>query len=526
MWNNSARAALLFLCLFNLSDRALAQSAASPPVFRFHLSIEPSGLDPARISSSESNYFLHNVLRGLMKVDQAGKARPELAESCTWRKAHTKLHCRLRKNLRWSDGRALLAADFVSSWRRLLGPSAKGVGATIATTLKNAKAVHAGKAKPETLGVRALSPRELEVTLEENDPEFVQRLAHPAMAVIREDSDYSPAGASAAAVSGPYKVVAWQPRLRLEANPNYYAYAGAKPQPPPVEILFLSEDETAMNLYREGTLTFLRRLPTHYLKSWRLSPELRQIPVARFDYVGFGPELREQLEFRQALASALNYQELNELYDALGVPGCPGLDPTWMQTTPCLKFSLKEAQEHWAKVPTELKERRWKLSFSKLGGDDIVKGMEWMQNQWKKHLGLKLELEAVEQGVYLQRLRTDPPALFRKGVGLERASCLSALEIFSPGNPENFIGLTHPDFSAKLRSLQRAVGRAEEPTRCSELIQWMIDRAEIIPLGRIHFSMLAKPEFTGWVLNPLNQLDLTELRVARPTTSPSPPVKN
>ena len=33
----------------------------------------------------------------------------------------------------------------------------------------------------------------------------------------------------------------------------------------------------------------------------------------------------------------------------------------------------------------------------------------------------------------------------------------------------------------------------------------------LIPLGAIHFSMLAKPEFTGWKLNQMNQLDLSNL---------------
>ena len=60
---------------------APAFGATSDDVFRFSLSTEPSHFDPARISSSESNYFIVNLLRGLYFLDKAGEAKPEIAEA-------------------------------------------------------------------------------------------------------------------------------------------------------------------------------------------------------------------------------------------------------------------------------------------------------------------------------------------------------------------------------------------------------------------------------------------------------------
>lgn len=512
----------LVSCLLSSLDvcRANAAEKSAPselPTFRFSLSTEPTGADPARISSSESNYFLVNILRGLYFVDPAGVAQPEIAKLCELTNANTKVRCEIKKGAKWSDGKTISAKDFVESWRRLVAPTAKGIGAEILIGVKNAMAIHKGSADAETLGVVAVSDSILEVTLEAADSEFIQKLAHPAMVATRTGFIYDREHASQVPLSGPYKIVNWKSgnRVRLENNPQYDSIRKSGGLRPPVEILMIDDDETALNLYREGTLTFLRRLPTHYLRSWKDSKELFQIPVSRFDYLGFGPALRGESDFRHALANALNYDELRVIYSALGIPGCPGIAPQWMLTVPCVTYDLKRAQDFWEKVPNELKTKRWTLRFSRLGGDDVQKGMEWMQAQWKKNLGLIVELKSVEQSVYLSELRTDPPDLFRKGVGLDRSTCLAAVEIFGKGNSENFIKLDLPEYEVAVGKLKSAKTDTSRRQACTEVVRILVDRAEIVPLGRIHFSVLAKPTFTGWEINPLNHLDLSHLRTTQ-----------
>lgn len=519
MKQNLLAVLLVTVCILDVRHAVAAQpkAATESPTFRFSLSVEPTGADPLRISSSESNYFLVNILRGLYFVDPKGVAQPEIAKSCELSKSKLKVRCEIKKGAKWSDGKKIVAKDFVESWRRLLAPTARGLGAEILISVKNAMAIHKGTAKPETLGVVAVSDAILEVTLEEQDSDFIPRLAHPALVATRSGFVYDREHATEVPVSGPYKIAGWKPlgRIRLENNSMYDTIRKSSSLRPPVEILIIDDDETALNLYREGTLTFLRRLPTHYLKAWKDSKELFQVPVARFDYLGFGPALRSEPAFRQALASALNYEELRVIYSALGIPGCPSIAPQWMSTVPCVTYDLKRAQTFWEKVPSELKTKRWTLRFSRLGGDDVQKGMEWMQSQWKKNLGLNVELESVEQSAYLSELRTNPPDLFRKGVGLDRSTCLAAVEIFTKGDSENFIRLDLPEYELAVAKLRTAKTESARKQACTEVVRILVDRAEVIPLGRIHFSMLAKPEFTGWQLNPLNHLDLSHLHTTQ-----------
>jgi oligopeptide transport system substrate-binding protein len=128
---------------------------------------------------------------------------------------------------------------------------------------------------------------------------------------------------------------------------------------------------------------------------------------------------------------------------------------------------------------------------------------------------LTVDLKAVEQSVYLSELRTNPPDLFRKGVGLDRSTCLAAVEVFTKGDPENFIKLDLPAYETAVEKLKAAKTDSARKRACTEVVQILVDRAEVIPLGRIHFSILAKPTFTGWELNPLNHLDLSHLRTTQ-----------
>jgi oligopeptide transport system substrate-binding protein len=508
---------MVFSTSILLSAPALEASPGSP-VFRFSLSTEPSHFDPAKITSSESNYFIVNLLRGLYFIDENGSSKPEIAETCKQINA-LKIECVVKKIAKWSDGKEIVAEDFVKSWRRLLTPGAKGIGVSILSSVENAIEVHRGKKAATELGVRAKSKRVLEIILNKPDSDFFSKLAHPALSVVRAEAYYSRSEeAPSTPVSGPYKIAQWSKSNRIRITPNGYfdsirpALKGPRPD---AEILIVEDDETALNLYREGTLTFLRRLPTHYLKDWKDSKELFQIPVVRFDYIGFGPQLRNQPDLRKALALSLNYLELKILYSALGIPGCPGISPGWMSKVPCHEFDLEKAKSYFEKVPESVRQTPLTLQFSKLGGDDIQKGMEWAQAQWKKNLGFKVELQSVEQAVFIAGLKTNPPPIFRKGVGLDRATCLAATEIFTAGDGENYIQLNDNKYQAAVEKLASSRTPEARKSICTELVKILMDDANIIPLGQIHFSILAKPSFKGWTLTPLNQLDLSRLQFSK-----------
>ncbi|MCB0412321.1 MAG: peptide ABC transporter substrate-binding protein, partial [Bdellovibrionales bacterium] len=156
------------------------------------------------------------------------------------------------------------------------------------------------------------------------------------------------------------------------------------------------------------------------------------------------------------------------------------------------------------------------FAYSVMGGDDIKRTVEWIQHQWKQNLSISVELFPVEQGYYLKQLSEHSFDLFRKGVGLDRPTCLAALQNFLPDHPENYLDLKDPKFQQVVEELEKPLSERQRRQACSKAISILIEHSYLIPLGEMHFAILAKPQFTGWRLNEMNQLDLTDLRPALP----------
>ena len=414
---------ILFLALSSsiwisqLSALAEASQNETDGVFRFHMAVEPQSLDPLRLSS-DSTYFFNNLMRGLYSYSNEEGLVKENADSCEF-KTPLKLVCQLKRDAKWSDGSAITAGDYARAFKRLLQPQAKNTAVELLKNVKNAIAVHAGAMPSSALGISSQPSGALIIEFEKPDPDFLFKLTSSVLTPIKSEDFPNREGANKTVVNGPYRVEWWKPGRRVRLISNAFYKPGATTRPP-VEILFVDDDDTAFNLYKKGELTFLRRLPTTNIPEFKGRPEFYQVPMSRFDYVGFGDFLKDQPELRAALSLSADFKELQKIYDALGIPGCPSLPSEWMEGTHCVTFNLEAAKRHLEHVLPEVRSRRLKLVFSKLGGDDIKKGAEWFQAQWKKNLGLTVDIEANEQGVYLERLRQAPPPIFRKGVGLER----------------------------------------------------------------------------------------------------------
>lgn len=499
------------LGLLLVAGHALARPSGED-VFRFHVPNEPSTLDPARMPSTDANYLFHNLYRGLYRWTSGQKLVPEGATECV-RTEPLKIICTLRSDAKWSNGQDIVADDYVRAFRHLVSPASRNLGVELLQNVVGVMESFSGRQAPEKIGVKALAKRRLEIRLLKPDPDFIYKLTSPLLVPIASTQFPERKNSSRQLFSGPYKIERWETGKKVRMIPNPYYKRGFATRPT-VEVFFVDEDSTALTLYEEGRLSFLRRLPTAFVRKYKARPDFKQIPMARFDYVGFGPALKDQPQLRKALALSLKFDELRMIYDALGIPGCPSLPEEYMTEIPCHSLNEKEAKAAWDSLSPEAKTARYTLAFSKLGGDDIKKGAEWLQQQWRKRLNAKIDLEQTEQGVYLEKLRENAPPLFRKGVGLDRPTCLAALETFAPGGSENFIQLNLPEYNKVIEKLGVAKSASEMKALCTEGVRILVDGHWIIPLGRIHFRLLAKPKYQGWELNEMNQLDLAELRVS------------
>ncbi|MGE0528546.1 MAG: peptide ABC transporter substrate-binding protein, partial [Bdellovibrionales bacterium] len=465
----------LFFLLALLS--LIGRASESGPVFQFHLLAEPLIMDPQALTGSGGNYLLQNLYRGLYRYHSRDGLVPEGAKTCvrlpkTARRLE-RLKCTLRPEHKWSDGQAIRAQDYVAALRRLIDPKEASPQSFALFTLKNARTIWKGELEPVHLGVRAPDARTLIFEFAEDDPEFEYKLIHPALSPLPPSGFVERAQASQLIASGPYKIKEWKQGawVRLEPNPHYPRRSSSPA--PKAQAYFIDEDTTALRLFEARKLDFLRRLVASEIPRFRGRPEFHQFPMARFDYIGFGPDFKDH-NLREALVRAVRYEDFLKVFDTGTRPGCPSFPSRLLDKPVCLEFKPQEARTFLKRAPPP---PRIKFYYSRMGGDDIFRAAEFFQAQWKKHLGLNIELQSEEQTMYVRHLRTHPPPIFRKGVGMDRPTCLAALETFKKNNPENFIRFEEPEYERLLDEVARARSTGTRRRACRKAMQFLLESA-------------------------------------------------
>ena len=125
-------------------------------------------LDTNLATDGESFELIADCIDGLTQMDADGAAVPAIAESWDVSEDGCTYTFHLREDANWSNGEPVTAADFEFAWKLAMTANAEynymfdsSVGA-----VKNADAILYDGADPDTLGVKAVDDKTLEVQLE------------------------------------------------------------------------------------------------------------------------------------------------------------------------------------------------------------------------------------------------------------------------------------------------------------------------------------------------------------------------
>jgi oligopeptide transport system substrate-binding protein len=465
--------------------------------FKISIYTFPRNLQP-QLQSSAVSYLFQNIFRNLYLYDGKKGLVLDFAEKCGRNPENTVLKCKLKKNLKWSNGDAIVAQDFVDTYKRILDPKNKYIRPDLLFTVKNAKEIYLGTKKPDELGVKAVSPREIQFDFEKPDSEFEYNLANFYLSPTK--GDYEIKDGRQYLTNGPYKLKSWNAgkNLTLESN----AYYPGHPRPL-VEFLIIDEDTVSLRLYEKGEMSIVRRLPTLLIPKYRDRKDFVSLAALRFDYLGMGPELKNDPLTRKILATSLNYPEWQNLLFSKGRPGCIEFPPAWGHFKKCFDFQ---------KGQSSASKKNLKFYYSLQGGDDNRRTAEWLQSQWKKNAGIDFQVRGIENKTFLSELKNSPPGVFRKGLAPDRPTCSGILENFTSDHPENYIQNRSPEFNKVIEELRQSSDKKTKTKLCKKAFHTLLNQYLIIPTGSYDYSMLVSPKFTGWKLNELNQLDLSHLK--------------
>lgn len=166
-------------------NAAEATEAAGEKILSVEIGPDPETIDPALNSAVDGGNMILHSFECLLTVDQEGKIAPGQAESWETSEDGLTWTFHLRDGLKWSDGSALTANDFVYSWKRVCDPM---VAAPYAETVLGMVAGYdeAIAGNLDALQVTAPDDKTLVVTLSAPCPYFESIAAFATLSPVQQ----------------------------------------------------------------------------------------------------------------------------------------------------------------------------------------------------------------------------------------------------------------------------------------------------------------------------------------------------
>jgi oligopeptide transport system substrate-binding protein len=449
-----------------------------PGRLRLNLGTEPPTLDWTRATDSVSVLVIEQLMRGLARLDASLRPEPALAER--WEVSPDGLvwTFHLRRGVRWTDGEPLVAQQFVDAWLRLLAPATGAEYAYFLFPVAGARAYNAGENRdPASVGVRAPSDDVLEVRLEAPLVYFPSlttfMVTFPVRLDLIERFGERWTEPEHLQTLGPFRLAEWRHeyRIRLAANADYFA------GPPRLEEIvgyMVGEPSTALVLFEQGLLDVARPPPLEIAR-YRSHPRYRHVPALRGYYYGFNTRLApfDDARVRRAFSMAIDREAFPALLRGQEVPQSAWIPPGMPHHSASigLRFDPEGARALLARAgvdPAALAPIR--VVYNSDPTHRMV--AEKVQEQWQRHLGVRVELRNREWKVFLRELAVDPPPVFRLGWGADFPDPDNFMSLFTSYSDNNHTGWADAEYDAVV---ERAA-RERDPSRR----QALYDRAQRI----------------------------------------------
>lgn len=280
-----------------LCSAALHAFAGSPGhgTLRLARLFDPETLDAAKMELAEDFMLQPLLYESLLDLRDGTNLVPGAA--CTWSGSPDKrvYTLRLRPGVRFSNGRLVVASDYVYSLERVLAPATAAALSGYFQHIRGARDFERGLTN-HVAGLSAPSPDTLIIRLDSPDPVFAYLLticvAVPAEEIARLGENYSvnPVG------TGPYLVGEWKRGVRLLLVRNPY-YHGPEPQHlDRVDIMIGGDETTHLMMFERGELDIA-------------NITMSGIPVPSFGRLSKDPRWRDLIEQEQLFKTS--YISLN-----------------------------------------------------------------------------------------------------------------------------------------------------------------------------------------------------------------------
>lgn len=453
---------LITVCLFLLScgnDKSYVET------IRVTIGAEPQSIDPSFLSAIDSMIYAVHIFEGLTSKDENGNIIGGVAERWDISKDGLSITFHLRENAKWSDGKNVVADEFVYSFRRLADPNTASAYSFLITPVKNADKILKGELSTEELGVEALDDRTLKVYFESPTPYFLELAAIPIFSPLREEfiSDNWTFSPKTYIGNGTYRMIDRKPDqiISLELNTNYWNKDMMIAKR--IDFVMFSDVSTAYAALKEGSILYSYKVPTADIDLLRKEGYLVTTPSLGTAYYALNNtnEVLKDKRVRKALALAIdrnyivaNITKTGEIPAAAFIPyGLKDVDGDFRENgggyysvkKEDYKANIEEAKKLLEEAGYPNGANFPVLEFKTNPGMGVTIA-EAVQQMWKENLNIDMTITQEEWAVFQKNRQTRNYEVCRADWIGDYLDPMTFADLFVSTSAGNRVGYNDPEY--------------------------------------------------------------------------------
>ncbi|MDN2453350.1 peptide ABC transporter substrate-binding protein [Lactobacillus sp. UCMA15818] len=508
------------------------KSTQTKHVLNLAVSSDLTTMDPAHASDTTSMQMLENTGEGFLQLGKDSKIEKELATKISTSKDGLVYTFTLRKNAKWSNGKAVTAKDFVYGWQRTVNPKTASEYAYLYSGIKNADAIMNGKQNYKTLGIQALGKYKVQVTLEHRISYFKLLMAMPVFypqnqqSVEKYGSKYG-TNSTKTISNGPFILKNWKgtnEKWKLEKNSNYWDKKAVHLTA--INFQVVKSPSTGLNLFQTGKLDQTQLLGNQVAnkkksKNYVLNKSATSI------YLQFNlknptdSDLKaafNNVNIRKALSLVLDRNQLTKKVLADGSLSAKGFVTADLSKNPKtgadfasqayvksgVSYNKTLAKKYWEKGLKQLGVSKLKVGLLSDDDDSSKQTAAFIQSKWESLLpGLSVDVQSIPKAVRISRSEKGNFDIVISGWGADFSDPITFLNLYQAGNSGNAGGYDNSSYNKLIDDINN------NPSN-NEVVRWdnmvkaekiLMNDQVMIPLYQRSNSFLQSNKIKDLIVN-------------------------
>ncbi len=291
--------------------------------YNTYMTADPTSMDISRISDSYSSGVVNNVMESLVRMgEENGNYKIIPGDAQTWESNETGTVWTFHLgNNTWSDGKEVTAHDYVYSLQRSANPETGCPNEYFLLPVAGYQEVRDG-ASLDTLGVKALDDKTLEVTLSYPVPSFLEMACGTVYYPQRQDivEQYGEQYGSEpqyTLFNGAYTMESWTHNSSIVLKKREGYWNAAEVQIETVNVSILGDSNTAYTMYEAGDLDYVGTSSSEWVQKFTAREDTDYVKSfgASVNYAFYNTKdaLFQNANIRRAFNMAVDRADLNEV---------------------------------------------------------------------------------------------------------------------------------------------------------------------------------------------------------------------